>query len=282
MNIFRKIIWTLLIPVRLYIKYFPFPRGKGVLIRGIILPALPNSGYFIADLPKGGKVKFSYCETLGISTILYGLFEKNEIEYLCRNIKNGDVVIDIGANIGLYSVVFGCAAGLNGKVISVEPIPDNIKRIKENIQLNNLSNVSINQVALGETEGDCILHLASDSAYASVEEMVTAAGILKTHGTGKVLNVKLSTLDSIWKNAGLPKISVIKIDVEGSELSVLKGGIGLLDVCKPLLLVEANNREQLGKTEQLLSPLGYTHKKPDGFLPWNYIFENETKNSDRK
>lgn len=264
---FRKQLWALLAPVRWYIRRFPIPRGKGLLVRWLILPALPADGSFLAEVHGGGRVRLRYRETLGLSTILYGPFEKQELEYVCRRVPAGSSVIDVGANVGLYTVALGVAVGPGGKVHAIEPLPSNIRRLKENLAENRLVNVQVHGVAVAETESEVNLQLADDPAYASTEE------VTESRGTGKAIRVRALPLDSLWEGAGKPVITVVKLDVEGGELAALRGARRIMETSHPLLLVEAQTASRLEGLENLLVPLGYRYVHPPGFAPWNHIFE---------
>lgn len=248
--------------------YAPTLRFKRFLSEVFLLPVIPHHGNFSTFLPIKGTLEMPFQSALGLHTLLYGLFEKRELSFVCGCAKKGDTVIDIGANIGLYTVTLAHAIGPDGRVFAIEPVKKNCESLKKNIENNHLSNTTIFPIAIGEQNGETKIHLPSDLAFASV---VTST---KEAAENDTVTVPLKTLDSIWEETGEKKIKLIKIDVEGAELSVLKGATKLLQKNKPLLLIEAATENKREEINQYLSQFGYTQSQPHGFSSWNYIFQH--------
>lgn len=261
------LIWVLLYPLRLYLRYFPVQRGKGIVLRHILTPLLPPAGAeFDLQVPGEAKVSLSYRETLGLSSLLYGTFEKAELNFVSRYVRQGDTAFDIGANVGIFSVVLGAAAGKSGHVAAFEPVSENVARLKRNLAKNDLDNVHVMPLALGAAEGRLLLHLAKDAAYHSLGVVEKAF-----RADGEVF-VEVRRLDDVWTEMGRPVVSFVKIDVEGAESDVLRGAEAFLKACCPVLLIEANTKEHLDGLRDRLGALGYAHSHPDGFVPHNHVF----------
>lgn len=265
------LIWVLLYPVRLYLRYFPVQRGKGIVLRHILTPLLPPAGAEF-DLPVPGEamVSLSYRETLGLSSLLYGTFEKAELGFVSRYVRQGDTVFDIGANVGIFSVVLGTAAGKSGHVIAIEPVFENVSRLKKNLAKNDLENVNVMPLALGAAEGKLLLHLASDAAYHSL------GAVEKAFRGDEEVFVEVRRLDDVWTEMGCPVVSFVKMDVEGAESDVLRGATAFLHACCPVLLIEANTKSQLEDLRVRLGVFGYAHLHPQGFVPHNHVFYCES------
>jgi len=259
--------WTLLWPIRLYLCHFPYPRGKGLLLRYLVLPLLPPKGVgFLLPVPSGGSVRVDYRETLGLSSLLYGTFEKGELEFASQYLQPGNTVMDIGANIGLFAVVMGRTVGQAGVVIAFDPVPSNIVRLKSNLNENGISAAAVYELALGSTNEQMELKMSDDTAYASIHK------VEHDLGNGQVIQVSVKRLDDVWHERGRPAISFIKMDVEGAELEVIKGGEAMLSECHPTMLIEANTPQRLAKLKEALQPFNYRHIHPDGFLQHNHLF----------
>lgn len=260
-------IWTLLWPIRLYLRHFPYPRGKGILLRHLVIPLLPPKGIeFILSVPEGGSVRVGYRETLGLSSLLYGTFEKGELEFVSQYLQPGNTVMDIGSNIGFFSVVMGRAIGKTGVVFAFDPVPANIARLKSNLKENGISAAAVYELALGSANGQMELKMSDDTAYASMHRVEDG------FENGQVIQVNVRRLDDVWRERGCPMISFIKMDVEGAELEVIKGGGEMLTQCHPSMLIEANTPQHLAKLIEALQPYGYRHIHPDGFLKHNHLF----------
>ena len=263
----RALAWSLAAPVRVYLRRFPFPRGKGLLLRSLILPILPREGRFDVRLPGGAILPFGYRERLGQGFLLRGEFESSELLSAIEAARPGTVAVDVGANVGLFTLALATRVGLKGCVIAIDPLEENVARIEAGASLNRLGNVRTACCAAGSSEpGTMQLYLAADSAFTSSEKP-------KEGGTGVgTRTVAQRTLDSLWRSNGSPLVTFVKIDVEGAEFSVLQGARDLLSICAPVLLVEANTSERLDSIRKLLGVHGYVLRRPTGFEPWNFLF----------
>ncbi len=144
--------------------------------------------------------------------------------------QNSLCLVDIGANFGWYTCLFSIL-GNDNKVYSVEPSPDNISFLKENIKNNNLKNVSLFECALGDKRSTQPLYLANPKnpgAHSLIKD--TPQQNLNT----EFLQVEVNTLDNLFKD--LEVIDLMKIDIEGYELIALQGGKNILKKVKNLLI----------------------------------------------
>lgn len=138
----------------------------------------------------------------------YGIMniEKNkEFQLMKKSIKNGDTVIDIGANVGFYTLFFRSLVGEKGKIISFEPEPNNFSMLKKNIEINNFENIEIFQYALGSEEKKISMKLSESVGQHTVD-------------IDGDLEVRCMKLDDI-----VEKADFIKIDAEGYEVEILNG-----------------------------------------------------------
>lgn len=146
-------------------------------------------------------------------------FDQNALPLILEFIKDGDVVIDAGANVGAYSFAFKDKAS---EVICFEPNPKAFECLKYN--LSKFDNVFLMNSALGIEPGKGII-IDNENAGASFVN-------LNTKG-----NIRVSTIDIF----NIPKVDFIKIDVEGFELKVLQGAIKTIQKFKPKLYIEINS-----------------------------------------
>jgi FkbM family methyltransferase len=144
------------------------------------------------------------------------------LETILRTLRAGDVFLDIGANVGVYTVLSARAVGEAGCVAAFEPEIQRFERLQENLTLNGLGNVRPFRVALGEAEGEARLYVKGPPSPSLVAPQGRVAA------SAECAMVKVVNGDEYWKAQGLPPPRVVKIDVEGYELSVLKGLRGLL------------------------------------------------------
>lgn len=260
-------LWAIAGPIRGYVRRFPIHRGKGILIRRILLPILPpNPAVFVARLPGGGLVHLHPRETLGFATLVYGGFETAEISCAIELAAPGITAFDVGANIGMYSVALGRVVGRDGLVVAVEPDGTNVSRLRDNLTLNSIANVRVVEAVAGDRDEVVKLHLADDRAYNSV------VGIEGGHVVVETTAVQSVRLDRVWDDLGRPAVSFVKIDVEGAEASVLRGARAMITSTHPSLLVEAIDEARLALLRSELEPLGYRRSVRPRFRPWNHLF----------
>lgn len=129
-------------------------------------------------------------------------------------IKPGDTVFDIGGDAGYYTLLFAKAVGPMGKVIVFEPIPKGQERIMENVRLNGFQNVELIDLALGSAPGSFVLEKPFEDSRINLG---------KTTPTADDILVKVVRLDTLAAERGLPRADLIKIDVEGAEMEILRG-----------------------------------------------------------
>ena len=259
------LIWALLWPVRAWFTGFPVHRGKGLLFRYVILPALPREpASFAYRLPHGETVDLRYREDLGTLVLFHGGYEDREIAELCKSIPTGGTVLDVGANIGLSALEFARATGAGGKVLAFEPHPDTAARLRANLERNRIGNVEIVQSAVGAAPGTVTFNESADATLSSAT--------LVPRNLVRSFDVPLTTVDLTWAQAGKPQVSALKIDVEGGELAVLQGATELLARDHPVILLEAWGADQLDPIHALLTAAGYERRQPAGFEPRNYLY----------
>lgn len=147
-------------------------------------------------------------------------YEKSNFAFVKSNVKQGDVVLDIGAHIGLMAVLFGKMVGPKGKVFAFEPTPGSFKNLCNTIKYNKLPDV-VTPVNMPVTEkSGPVNFFISDND-------VDVANTLSPWESEKELNTlktQATSIDDFVSDKKLPKVDFIKIDAEGVELGVLKGG----------------------------------------------------------
>lgn len=154
-----------------------------------------------------------------------GKFEETETQKILSFVREDTVMLDIGANMGFYSIRVGQKA-VRGKVISFEPDPGNFTTLQKNIALNNLTNVEIHNVALSDKKDTMRLYKHPFNV-----------GDYRLYNDGdftEFVDVPTLRIDDIINE----RVDLIKIDVQGFEYFVLKGGRHLLEQYKPIVVSE--------------------------------------------
>ncbi|MEM1126792.1 MAG: FkbM family methyltransferase [Bacteroidota bacterium] len=181
-------------------------------------------------------------------------------DLLHQYVRPGMTVLDIGAHIGEFTIVAGHLVGADGRVIAFEPNAALVEVVRDNVRLNGLAHVHVEPVALADTDGDVVLEVHSEPSISALLE----EGMEQRPRT-MTARVSAITLDA-YCSAHQVTPHLIKIDVEGAELSVLRGARRLLEQpseVAPMLIVECSdqNYKRFGHTGQelfgMLQDLGY-------------------------
>lgn len=152
---------------------------------------------------------------------LFGDYEPEIRTKILEGLKPGDTFVDIGANVGFYSLCASRVVGSKGKIYAFEPAPSTYAALKNNIDLNGVTNIITASVALSDTQGQAKLFL--DAKHNS-----GATSLRRSPNSGPAIDVVLTTYDQFAKENELPVPSLVKVDVEGAEVKVLRGMNDLL------------------------------------------------------
>lgn len=197
-----------------------------------------------------GKLYLDSKSSLARTLLIKGSYEKGTTRLFRDLIKEGMVILDIGANIGYYSLIAAKLAGDKGVVYAFEPAPDNFAFLVKNIEVNGLSNVVPVQKAVSNKAGTDRLFLSSDPAW---------HGMYK-HNQGESIEVQVTSVDEFTENISCP-INLIKIDVEGLEMRVLEGMMETIKRNPALKIITEFSPDALQKSGS--SPVGFLEKLAD-------------------
>jgi FkbM family methyltransferase len=200
-----------------------------------------------AQLTYGPKLWVRPNDPIGRSIFYDGQWEKPVISHFVGELRQGDVVLDVGANIGQFAVVAGSKIGPAGKVFAVEAGATAFAMLKRNIEANHLTIVTPLHLAAWDSE--TTLHLAG------VREDMLGWGKVQHEATFQTEAIPARRLDQVLAEHGCNHVDVIKIDIEGAELKALQGMKGLFDKKLPRAVYceVANNHDLYGaKAEELV------------------------------
>lgn len=148
-----------------------------------------------------------------------GVFEPWETELVRGEIRPGDVVLDVGANIGYYTLLFAKLVGPTGRVHAFEPDPTNFAVLSHNVALNGYTNVTLHQKAVAERAGAGHLHLCADNAGDH--------RIYDSHDDRPSVPVELTSLDDVFADPAV-RFDFVKFDIQGAEWGAIRGMRGVL------------------------------------------------------
>ena len=237
-------------------------RRLAYLVVQLLIPRAKKS--LIVKTLYGFNMKIDPVKDKGVEKSLYytGTYEKGTLDILKNLLSDGDVFIDIGANIGLMSIFASSLVKNDGKVIAFEPNPDTRQILNENIILNSIGNIEVSSYALGSITENTKIYDRWDSNRGS-------ASLIRSEGSTEGHDIKVIRLsDYINSNT---KISLIKLDIEGYELEALKGADHILQRKNPpMLIVEFSHLREnkldqgTNKMYELIKSFNYRLFKPIG------------------
>ncbi len=195
-----------------------------------------------------------------LSRVLFltGNFEPNELTWLTHTLTAGMVVIDVGAHMGMYTLVAAKLVGESGVIVAIEPSTREFQRLATHVELNDLRNVRCLQEAASDCVGEATLNIASewnsghntfgDFFHESVEK-------------SREERVRTRPIDAIVAAQQLDRVDVIKIDAEGHELRVLAGAVGTLRRFRPRILIEVFGKTLRGQGVSVQDVLSFLEEQ---------------------
>ena len=161
--------------------------------------------------------------------------------------KQGDIVVDIGAHMGRYTIISSKRVGANGKVVAIEAHPSNFEMLNSNIKLNQLTNVIPLNYAAYSKETKIKLYLPDEESGYTMHHSIMSNYVFtkyKDKTEDKFVEVSANTLDYLLQLNEITDVNWVKIDVEGAEFEVLKGASNVLSKSKDIaLLIEVHGKD---------------------------------------
>ena len=164
------------------------------------------------------KINLELSNPLTWDLILGKDLEKSVKQKFVENVSSGDIVVDVGAHIGEYTLLGAKLTEPHGKIISIEPLHETANSLRDNINLNNFSNCTVIESAVGSKIAKQTLYKVSEEdVYGYLDPVVNNKKLVESS------EIDVTTVDGIIKSNNLKKIDLLKIDVEGFEYEVLLG-----------------------------------------------------------
>lgn len=200
-------------------------------------------GTLITNTKWGVPIEVRKNDVTGHFVYFYGDYEKKLLMAARRELKPGDVALDIGANIGIVSLFFMTLVGKTGRVFSVEPLKQNFDLLQRNIHRAGCGDlIFAEQYALGAEARDITIQFDENTDNWGSTSLYNQSGNSKQQ-------VRMARLDALWESWGKPRIQLAKMDVEGFEHEVLKGATTLMKESPPRVWIVEFNMEHLSQLE---------------------------------
>ena len=191
-------------------------------------------------------------ELIDFSIYYEGCFEPRTKAVIVRYVKPGMTVFDVGANVGAHTLTLARLVGESGKVIAFEPMPWALLKLKRNIELNDFNNIIVEKKALADVKERKSAYF--ESSYPLIGNLPSTSGEV----------VDFITIDEYIKLNKINELDFMKIDTDGYEYKVIRGGEGSLKKFKPIIVIEfyRNTLRKYGTSLddliELLAKIGYS------------------------
>jgi FkbM family methyltransferase len=225
--------------------------------------------------PKGIWISLASGDRFRIQPRFLGMnlsnYEPRLVDTFCSLVAAGMTVIDVGAHVGIYSLLASAKVGSNGKVIAIEPSPANARLLRQHLSFNQSRNVEVIEAAVADKLGQITFNYRPNATDPGSFGNSMAYDI-----SGESANVQVRTLDDICSDVSP---ALIKIDVEGAELLALRGAKEILVKSRPTVIVAVHPEpmRMLGTTPldlvTFMNDLGYRGVRLDGTAVINPGFE---------
>jgi FkbM family methyltransferase len=213
---------------------------------------MPTSGTVTVTIPDGPNagLRLHVDQSMPLYYWLKESHDQDLVRELQSRIAPGMVVMDVGANIGYNTMMFARWVGAAGRVLSFEPDPMNMQRLRRHCEINELKGVELLPLALSDQEGQL--------RFAAIGQGQSRVLTNDTADNDETVMVEAVRMDDVAVSLGLERLDAIKIDVEDHEVAVLRGCEETLGRFKPFVLIEVHSVESLIGCSAVLRKLGYT------------------------
>ncbi|MGP8300206.1 FkbM family methyltransferase [Streptomyces inhibens] len=257
-----------------YLRDAPGSLGKAALATRYINPQLRHHPrQRVARTRFGAAMAVDTQDLIQRFIYMFGLWEPHMTHWLQRRLRPGDTYVDVGANVGYFSLLASQLVGKDGRVVAIEALPAFHGRILQHIEINGRSNIRAVNTAVADERKMVTFILASSSNMG-------AASIVPYGGPAEVtLDVEAHPLPEVLAPEELSSARVIKVDVEGAEGGVIRGLAPVLDKLRPdaeiTVEVTPDRMQQLGDSaDELLETMRqhgfHTYRLANSYAPGSY------------
>lgn len=255
----------LIFGLRLYTKYSPFKRGRGLFIRPVEM--LKRRGWEAPNTRLGSGLMMEFEPSLiGWTCFERGEWEPEQTRIVGKYVHADAVVLNVGANTGYYALICAAAVRPHGHVHAFEIQTHIIDILRRNLSLNGLSEVvTVVERGCFSTEGEATISCPGDPGSARID-------------FGRSGNrVQLTTLDRYVMEKTIARVDLILVDAEGADFEILKGAHEVLTRFRPIVIAETDHLSAFGGSLQQLigymSEFGYSSRLIKGEFSQDIIFE---------
>lgn len=241
------------------LRRLPTGRARAAGFRNIAKPLLRRTQMQLeVPVSSGCRMVVDTGDLIGSELAISGTWEPHVTAAFRELLSREDVCVDVGANIGYFTLLASQLVGPSGRVYAFEPLPSVYAMLRSNLELNSVTNVTALCVAAGDTDGRAHLYVAP-SGHSSIRPL---------DARSTLMTVRTCRLDSIVPTSDLARIKLVKIDVEGYEPEVVRGLEGVFEAGgRPAVILEVTPARNSNEAAAELSSFCARHRlKTYGFV----------------
>ncbi|MEL6652985.1 MAG: FkbM family methyltransferase [Bacteroidota bacterium] len=257
-------------------RTLPSFRGKyriGTTLQKKVLNNPPfHEPEFMVGMKAGFDILIDVRSESHLGAFWCGEYDTPLIRKFCRQFREGWTVLDIGANVGYYSIPMAQGlASLGGTLYAFEPLSQNFEALSRSVTHNQLSNLHLHKIGLGEKSEQ--LNIALTEGGETGNAVITNQALIDEKGFVPKESIQVESLDEIAPDLGLDRCDFIKVDIEGAEIFFLRGAKALITKHRPVIYGEFNSyfmrkfsliSKRLGTFSPRLDTKSTNKKKPTG------------------
>lgn len=175
-----------------------------------------------------------------------GSYEADQTGLFASLAGTGDVVYDLGAHVGWYTLIASRRVGASGAVYAFEPLPQNLTYFHRHLEMNDCDNVTVLPVAAADASGEAPFRRERGRSQGRLAEASSSGTTVET-----------VRLDRLVESGDLPPPDLVKMDVEGAETAVLRGARSIFRSARPVVLISTHGSEERENSLDLLRTYGY-------------------------
>ncbi|WP_424099159.1 FkbM family methyltransferase [Moorena producens] len=253
--------------------------GKSRLARYLLGQSLETQNRLLTAQDGSNYIAPSLREPIAFHLLIDGVYEKPSIDIVLKHLSPDGVFLDVGANIGVFSITAARLLQNSGKVIAIEASPQIFSYLKKNINYNQLSNIQAVQIAITDLDNAVVDFYEPPSDHFGM-------GSIARQFHRDPIHIKTKTVDTLLAEKSINSVSVMKVDVEGYEAAVFRGSQSLLHSSHPPIILfefcdwaEARVPEaKVGDAQRVLTEAGYQIWRLSSFMsggkPLNKILDS--------
>lgn len=255
------------------IEHWPEKWGRAALESFIVqkaVPAMRRSGILVPariEVQPGVSFLLDPGDLIGVTILRSGEWQAEVWDSLSPSLSEGAVFLDVGAHIGYFSIKAAPKVGRTGHVLAFEPNPETLRVLRDNVTANHAGNIIVEPIACTDREQNITLY-ASAGFNTGMSSLSRENADITYKEAPRAYSVRGRPIDDVVRDRNLTRVDAVKIDVEGAEVSVLRGAVETLKRFHPKLVIEIVPEQLAGfKTTPedviaIIRSAGYNHSRP--------------------